>query len=94
MRYRAKFKMKNKKLKNKPLRIIINADDYGLSKNFNKGIIYCARRKLITSTTVLINKSFVIKKPITKIKNLSIGLHLEFKDKNIKNTKTILKIIN
>ena len=96
MRFRAKFKMKNEELKskNRQLRIIINADDYGLSKNFNKGIIYCFRKKLITSTTVLINKPCVDEKPITKIKNLSMGLHLEFKDINIKNTKTIKRIIN
>lgn len=78
--------MQKSKFKNKLLRIIINADDFGLSKNFNEGVIYCAERKLITSTTVMIDRTYVDKETIIKIKGLSIGLHLEFKDiENIKN---------
>lgn len=77
-------------LKNNLIRIIINADDYGMSKNFNEGIIYCARKKLITSTTVLVNRLYV-NTLICKYK-LSIGLHLEFDYTN--NSKVFGEIIS
>lgn len=97
--------MQNEKLKfrNDVLRIIINADDYGLSKNFNKGVLYCAKKRLITSTTVMVNRSHVDRGPIIKMKELSIGLHLEFNGglsiNNIKRTvreqyNKFLKIFN
>ena len=91
MQLGAEFKTQKSKFKNKLLRIVINADDYGSSKNFNKGIIYCAKRKLITSTTVMVDRPHVGKEAIIQIRRLSIGLHLEFKDiENVKNVEEVI----
>jgi chitin disaccharide deacetylase len=70
-------------------KIIINADDYGLSKKFNKGILELIKKGLVTSTTVMVKKEFVEPKDLLRYKNISIGLHLELlletPEKDIKN---------
>ncbi|MDD5489081.1 MAG: ChbG/HpnK family deacetylase [Candidatus Moranbacteria bacterium] len=58
-------------------KIIINADDYGLSKQFNRGILELIERGIVTSTTVMIKRKFINPKDLLKHKNISIGLHLE-----------------
>lgn len=58
-------------------KIIINADDYGLSKKFNSGILELIEKGIVTSTTVMVNKPFIKPKDLLKQKNISIGLHLE-----------------
>ena len=40
-------------------RLIITADDYGLSPSFNKGILELARKNIISSVSVMIKKKFV-----------------------------------
>ncbi|MDA3856084.1 MAG: ChbG/HpnK family deacetylase [Candidatus Woesearchaeota archaeon] len=70
-------------------RIIINADDFGYSVIFNESILNLIENNLVTSTTVMVNwvsdeQEEQIKK-IIELKekyNLSIGLHLEFKNEN------------
>ena len=37
------------------MKIIINADDYGLNSNVNKAIYLCFKKELISSTTMLAN---------------------------------------
>lgn len=67
--------------------LIINADDFGMSKIFNEVILDSIRKDLIRSTTVMINRVTDNQKEqfseliaLSKNKNLSVGLHLEFKD--------------
>jgi predicted glycoside hydrolase/deacetylase ChbG (UPF0249 family) len=57
--------------------LIINADDYGLSKQFNKGILELIEKEIVTSTTVMIKRKFINPKDLLSHKNISIGLHLE-----------------
>lgn len=67
--------------------LIINADDFGMSKIFNEVILDLIKKDLIRSTTVIINRFTDNQKEqfdelitLSKIKNLSVGLHLEFDD--------------
>ena len=70
-------------------KLIINADDFGYSKVFNEKILELLEKGLITSTTVMVNwvdekQEGQINKLInfSKEKPVSIGLHLEFIDRN------------
>ncbi len=58
-------------------KLIINADDYGLSEQFNKGILELIRKRIVTSTTVMVNKNFIKPKELLKYGNISVGLHLD-----------------
>jgi chitin disaccharide deacetylase len=67
--------------------LIINAEDFGFSKVFNEKILELAERELISSVSVMVNhinenQEEQIKKllEISKNKNVSVGLHLEFLD--------------
>jgi predicted glycoside hydrolase/deacetylase ChbG (UPF0249 family) len=67
--------------------LIINADDFGMSEIFNEVILDLINKDLIRSTTVLIDRVTESQKKqfdelinLSKNKNLSVGLHLEFKD--------------
>ena len=70
--------------------LIINADDFGMSKIFNEVILDLINRNLITSTSVLVNREGNNKEQfdqlvsVARAKNVSVGLHIEFKDKNYK----------
>jgi len=66
--------------------LIINADDFGMSQIFNEVILDLIKKDLIRSTTVMINRVTDNQKEqfdelvtLSKSKNLSVGLHLEFK---------------
>lgn len=66
--------------------LIINADDFGMSKVFNEIILGLIRKNLIRSTTVMVDRVTDNQKEqfdeliaLSKSKNLSIGIHLEFK---------------
>ena len=72
--------------------LIINADDFGMSKVFNEPILDLIKNKKIKSTTVMVDKitkeqSKQIKELIelSKSLNLSVGLHLDFKSSNYQN---------
>lgn len=67
--------------------LIINADDFGMSQIFNEAILDLIKKDLIRSTTVMIGRitdnqkeQFAELISLSKNKNLSVGLHLEFKD--------------
>ncbi len=68
-------------------KIIINADDFGYSNIFNESIINLIENNLIKSTTVMVNwvnetQDEQVKRLIElkNSSNLSVGLHLEFKN--------------
>jgi len=69
--------------------LIINADDFGMSKVFNESILDLIRDGKIKSTTVMVNRGIGDEKKqieelieLSKTLNLSVGLHLEFKNKD------------
>ena len=66
--------------------LIINADDFGMSKVFNDVILDLIMKNMIRSTTVMVNRftenqkeQFDKLSSLSKKMNISIGLHLEFK---------------
>ncbi|MDA3814885.1 MAG: ChbG/HpnK family deacetylase [Patescibacteria group bacterium] len=66
-------------------KLIVNADDYGISSKFNSGIIELIEKEVVTSTTVMVKRNFVeAGKLMSVIKkyNISVGLHLELKKIN------------
>jgi predicted glycoside hydrolase/deacetylase ChbG (UPF0249 family) len=70
-------------------KLIINADDFGLSKLFNKRILELIEDGAVTSTSVLIDeidesqKEQVEKlKELSEGKPMSVGLHVYFKNKD------------
>lgn len=78
-------------MKNKP-KLIINADDYGLSPKFNKGISELAKNNIVSSVSVMIDRKFIKIDDFKKFEDISIGLHLELKEKSsIKNIEAQLK---
>lgn len=67
--------------------LIINADDFGMSQIFNEVILDLIKKDLIRSTTVMIDRVTDNQKEqfdeliaLSKNKNISVGLHLEFTD--------------
>ena len=69
--------------------LIVNADDFGLSKGVNQGIIESHERGIVTSASLMVRGSFVIEAASYSRKNkrLSLGLHFDvyewiFKDGN------------
>lgn len=65
--------------------LIINADDFGFSKIFNESILDVIRNDQIKSTTVMVDRVTDDQKDqfdelinLSKTKNISIGLHIEF----------------
>lgn len=60
------------------MKLIINADDFGLSESINNGIIEAYKEGLISSTTIMINMPYV-EDAISKWKqnnSLGLGLHI------------------
>jgi len=66
----------------KKIKLIINADDYGMSPLFNKGILELAEKRIISSLSVMIKKNYLEKEKLEALKNISIGLHLELEEKD------------
>lgn len=66
-------------------KLIVNADDWGMSPRFNEGILRGMIAGTITSTTVLVGRPFVEHEKETLLEcDVSVGLHLELpKDKSI-----------
>lgn len=58
------------------MKIIINADDFGMTKSINKAIVELMQLGTITSTTVMVNMPYVEEaKQLLNIPNVSVGLH-------------------
>jgi predicted glycoside hydrolase/deacetylase ChbG (UPF0249 family) len=61
-------------------KLIVNADDFGLSKNISEGIIFAHEEGIVTSTSVLVNQHYFEEaiKLSEKYKHFGVGLHLNF----------------
>ena len=59
-------------------KLIITADDYGMSSRFNQGMLEAARAGLITSISVMIKRKYIRKSELLNLA-VSLGLHLELK---------------
>ncbi|WOD43152.1 ChbG/HpnK family deacetylase [Hwangdonia lutea] len=78
------------------INLIINADDFGMSKVYNKYILDLLFQKKITSTTVMVNRiSDSQSEQVQQLKTLlnnedvSVGLHTEFTyDKHLEQVET------
>ncbi|AZS15485.1 carbohydrate deacetylase [Paenibacillus lutimineralis] len=60
--------------------LIVNADDFGLTKSVSEGILYAHQQGLVTSTTAMMNREDIdiALKEAKKFKKLDIGVHLVF----------------
>lgn len=70
-------------------KIIINADDFGYSKIFNKKILELLKSTALASTSVMIkridktqNDQVKKLKRLFKTRNISVGLHVEFENED------------
>lgn len=73
--------------------LIINADDFGLTKEINKGIIKAHKNGVVTSTSLMIDAAFAEEAvDLTNIcPNLSIGLHFTLPNEDEEDIKIIKK---
>lgn len=81
------------------MKLIITADDYGMSQSVNDSIIEGIRKKTITSTNVMMNMDFLYDKDIERLKSLkdiaSVGLHWNITaGKPLSNPKDIQSLVN
>lgn len=64
-------------------KIILNGDDFGFSHGVNRGIIESINKGILTSTSVMVNRMAATEaKELTKIKNISVGLHFDVTEEN------------
>ncbi len=57
------------------MKIIINADDFGMTKSVNKAIFEIAKKGALSSTTVMVNMPYASEAKELLELNISIGLH-------------------
>ncbi len=59
------------------MRLIVNADDFGLSKGVNYGVLECFKNGILTSTTMMMNAPAMDHAvELMKQYDLSVGIHL------------------
>ena len=60
------------------MKLILNADDFGLSPSINKGIVECFKEGIISSTTIMMNTPYTDEAiQLAKENNIqNIGIHL------------------
>lgn len=78
------------------MRIIINADDFGMTKSINKSIIELMHLGTVTSTTVMVNMPYANEAvELLKIPNISIGLHFNLTEgKPISNPSLVSSLLD
>ncbi len=81
----------------KKSRLIINADDFGLSSGINKAIIDCFLRGVITSASIVVNMDNECLQEIVKFKKnhleFGLGIHLNLIKDQSPQGETITRII-
>lgn len=60
-------------------KLIITADDYGMSPRFNQGILELAQAGLVTGISVMIKRKYIRKDDLLAL-DISLGLHLELRN--------------
>lgn len=56
--------------------LIVNADDFGLNKEINEGILYCFKKGVITDATLLLNHPYTEHAAeLAKKNKLPVGIH-------------------
>jgi predicted glycoside hydrolase/deacetylase ChbG (UPF0249 family) len=62
-----------------PRYLIVNADDFGLCRGVNRGIIECAERGIVTSASLMVRSPAAAEAAVYAKQNprLSLGLHLD-----------------
>lgn len=60
-------------------KLIITADDYGMSPRFNQGMLEMARAGLITGISVMIKRKYIRKAELLAL-DIALGLHLELEN--------------
>jgi len=59
------------------MRIIINADDFGMTRSVNRAVVALAKRGTLTSTTVMVNLPFAEEvEQLLPLEHFGIGLHI------------------
>lgn len=65
--------------------LIVNADDFGLSKGVNRGIIESHLKGIVTSTSLMVDGIAADEaKNLLQYPNLSVGLHFNITDEGLK----------
>lgn len=59
-------------------KLIITADDYGMSPRFNQGILDLTREHIVTGISVMILRKYIRAQELLALQ-VPLGLHLEFK---------------
>ena len=59
------------------MKLIVNADDFGMSKGVNLGILECFRKGVVTSTSMMVNmpEFYEAIELMKEYKNLDVGIH-------------------
>lgn len=64
-------------------KVILNGDDFGFTGGVNRGIIESLKNGILTSTSVMVNRPNAKEaRELSKIKNISVGLHLDLTEEN------------
>src|SRR5471030_2780532 len=58
--------------------LIVNADDFGMSKGQNYGIVECFNNGIVTSTTAMVNAPYVKHAAELSLKHPALGVGLHF----------------
>lgn len=66
------------------IKLIVNGDDFGITKGVNRGILEAAKNGILTSTSVMIGRPYAneINEFHQEVPNVGIGIHIEF-DKDL-----------
>ncbi len=62
------------------IKLIVNGDDFGITKGVNRGILETAKKGILTSTSVMVNRPYAakVKEFHQTVPQVGIGLHVEF----------------
>jgi predicted glycoside hydrolase/deacetylase ChbG (UPF0249 family) len=82
-----------------PIRIVVNADDLGISEAVNEAIFRCLENRRVTSATILSNGPFMAQaiKRVHRFPECSFGVHLnltEFKPLSANSQVALSEILN
>lgn len=77
------------------MKIIINADDFGMTKSVNKAIFEIAKKGALSSTTVMVNMPYASEAKELLDLNISIGLHFNLTEgKSISDMNKVKSLVD